>query len=93
MAARRYNLPLGDFPNAARMKASLREVASLPSLLLHYSQAFSSVIQKSMSLEYEPPAGREIGNLIAEQPAPTPHLARKEGCAVLRIVLVPPSSS
>ena len=25
---------------------------------------------------------------IAEQPAPAPHLARPEGCAVLRIVLV-----
>jgi len=29
MAARRYNLPLGDFPNAQRMKSSLREIKDL----------------------------------------------------------------
>jgi len=31
---------------------------------------------------------REIGSLIAEQPAPAPHLARPEGRAALRMVLV-----
>ena len=30
----------------------------------------------------------EIGIYIAEQPAPAPHLAYSEGCAVLRIALV-----
>lgn len=29
MAARRYNLPLGDFPNVQRMRASLREIKDL----------------------------------------------------------------
>jgi len=34
------------------------------------------------------PACVEIGIVIAEQPAPAPHLAHPEGCAALRIVLV-----
>ena len=41
MAARRYNLPLGDFPNAVRMKASLREVTSLPLAVVVYSSLTS----------------------------------------------------
>ena len=30
-----------------------------------------------------------VRDVIAEQPAPAPHLAHPEGCATLRIVLVP----
>jgi len=35
-----------------------------------------------------PERGREIGDFIAKQPAPAPHLAHPEGYAALRIVLV-----
>mmetsp|Transcript_45204 Transcript_45204/g.107135 ORF Transcript_45204/g.107135 Transcript_45204/m.107135 type:complete len:522 (+) Transcript_45204:229-1794(+) len=68
MAARRYNLPLGDFPNVQKMKASLREIKDLRDI---------PRLNKNYITDMEKIFSTDIPKLLEEASKPSSRPARR----------------